>query len=262
MSRSSEPTRTGRRTSKDQEDERHRSRSPRKDKQQRGDSPRPRPKIEPDATPRPLSFAVFVRNRPMTEGDFIIKDPDVAVEFARQIFPPEVQQSMVERRDFEVFRDGIHGAVKWLYTAYDVSMHLQEARRESEKKDERNRSLEIRVEKAERELRELKNVQTSTSVASGQSKLVVVERVTQRTSSYEKGFQNGLKVGIEKTKQDLAEEVCRCENRGFKHDWIKALQTEEALEAVGIDSASPLYHHHYFPCSDFEIEKSDDEGAE
>ena len=96
----------------------------------------------------------------------------------------------------------------------------------------------------------------------GQSKLVVAKRVTERTSSYEKRFQDGLKVGIEKTKQDLAEEVCRCENRGFKHGWIKALQTEEALEAVGIDSASPLYHRHYFSYSDFEIEKSDDEGAE
>ena len=198
----------------------------------------------------------------MTEADSIIKDPDVAVEFARQIFPPEVQQSMVGRRDFEVFRDGIHGAVKGLYTAYEVGMRLREAQRESEKKDERNRSLEIRAEKAERELRELKNVQTSALVAAGQSKLVVAERVTRWTSSYEKGFQDGLKVGIEKTKQDLAEEVCRCENRGFKHGWIKALQTEESLEAVGIDSASPLYHRHYFPYSDFKIEKSDDEGAE
>ncbi|GMP48443.1 hypothetical protein CsSME_00015790 [Camellia sinensis var. sinensis] len=99
-------------------------------------------------------------------------------------------------------------------------------------------------------------------MATGQSKLVVEERVTQRTSGYEKGFQDGLKVGIEKSKRDLAEEVCRCENRGFKHGWIKALQTEKALEAVGIDSTSPLYHRHYLPYSDFEIERSDDESAE
>ncbi|GMP24850.1 hypothetical protein CsSME_00001977 [Camellia sinensis var. sinensis] len=168
---------------------------------------------------------------------------------------------MVGRQDFEVFRDSIHGAVKGPYTAHEVGMRLWETRRESEKKDERNRSLEIHAEKAECELRELKNVRMSASVAVDQSKLVV-ERVTQQTSGYEKGFQDGLKVGIEKTKRDLAEEVCRCENRGFKHGWIKALQTEEALEAMGIDSASPLYHRHYFPYFDFEIEKSDDEGAE
>ena len=63
----------------------------------------------------------------MTETDSIIKDPGVAVKFARQIFPPEVQQSMVRRQDFEVIRDGIHGAVKGLYTAYEIGMHLREA---------------------------------------------------------------------------------------------------------------------------------------
>ena len=105
----------------------------------------------------------------MTEADSIIKDPDVAVKFARQIFLSEVQQSMVRRRDFKVFRDGIHGAVKGLYTTCEVGMRLREARRESEKRDERNRSLEIRAEKADRELRELKNVQTSASVVAGQS---------------------------------------------------------------------------------------------
>lgn len=118
------------------------------------------------------------------------------------------------------------------------------------------------MEKAERELRELKNGRASASVSADQPKLVVAERGIQRTSGYEKGFQDGLKVGIEKTKQNLAEEVCRCENRGFKHGWIKALQTEGSLKAVGIDSALPLYHRHHFPYPDFEIEKSDDEGAE
>ena len=107
---------------------------------------------------------------------------------------------MVGRQDFEVFRDGIHGAVKGLYTAHEVGMRLREARRESEKREERNHSLEIHAKKAENELRELKNVQTSASVAAGQSKLVVEERMNQRTSGYEKGFQEGLKVGIEKTK--------------------------------------------------------------
>ena len=46
----------------------------------------------------------------MIEVDSIVRDPNVAVEFARQIFPPEVQQSMVGRQDYEVFREGIHEA--------------------------------------------------------------------------------------------------------------------------------------------------------
>lgn len=71
----------------------------------------------------------------MTEVDSVVNDPGVAVEFARQIFPPEVQQSMVGRQDFEVFREGIHGVVKGLYTAYEVGMRLRAARREIEKKD-------------------------------------------------------------------------------------------------------------------------------
>ena len=73
----------------------------------------------------------------MTEVDSIVQDPNVAVEFARQIFPPEVQQLMVGRQDYEVFREGIHGAVKGLYTAYEIGMRLRAARREMEKKEER-----------------------------------------------------------------------------------------------------------------------------
>ena len=58
-------------------------------KRQRESSPRPC--SEASGPPRPLSFAVFVDNKPMTEADSIIRDPNVAVEFARKIFPPEVQ---------------------------------------------------------------------------------------------------------------------------------------------------------------------------
>ena len=64
----------------------------------------------------------------MTEADSIIREPNVAVEFARQNFPPEVQQSMVGRQDYEVFREGIHEAVKGLYTAYEIGMRLRAAR--------------------------------------------------------------------------------------------------------------------------------------
>ena len=46
---------------------------------------------------------------------------------------------------------------------------------------------------------------------------------TARSVGYEKGFHDGRRVGIDKTKEKLAEEVCRCENRGFRHRWIKAL---------------------------------------
>ena len=73
----------------------------------------------------------------MIEADSIVRDPNVAVEFARQIFPPEVQQLMVGRQDFEVFREGIHGAVKGLYTTYEIGMRLRAARREIEQKNER-----------------------------------------------------------------------------------------------------------------------------
>ena len=100
MSRSDEPSRMGSRTSRDRErhqSPRRRSRSPRRDKQPQRKSPQPRPGRESDTTPRPLSFAVFVGNRPMTKADSIVRDSNVAVEFARQIFPPEVQQSMVGR---------------------------------------------------------------------------------------------------------------------------------------------------------------------
>ncbi|GMP66442.1 hypothetical protein CsSME_00026820 [Camellia sinensis var. sinensis] len=214
----------------------------------------------------------------MTEADSIVRDPNVAVEFARQIFPPEVQQSMVGRKDYEVFREGVHGAVKGLYTAYEIGMQLRTARREMEMKDERIRSLEARTEAAERKLRKTKAAQAQPA---GQGNPIVEERVTSRLISfaladrettsmfamenakgraYEKGFHEGRRVGIEKTKEKLAEEVCRCKNRGFRHGWIKASQAVEALRAAGIDSASPLYHCKRFPFSAFEVEKSDDEG--
>lgn len=92
----------------------------------------------------------------MTEANSIVRDPNVVVEFARQIFPPEVQQSMVGRQDYEVFREGVHGAVKGLYTVYEINMRLRAAHREMEKKDKRIRSLKARTEAIERELRKTK----------------------------------------------------------------------------------------------------------
>lgn len=58
----------------------------------------------------------------MTEADSIIRDPNVAVKFERQIFPPKVQQSMVGRADYEVFRESVHGAVKGLHISYEIGM--------------------------------------------------------------------------------------------------------------------------------------------
>lgn len=95
----------------------------------------------------------------MTEANSIVQDPNIAVKFARQIFPPKVQQSMVGQQDFEVFREGVHGAVKGLYTAYEIGMHLRTARRDIEQRDERIRKLEARIKKAERELRKVKSVE-------------------------------------------------------------------------------------------------------
>ncbi|GMP24258.1 hypothetical protein CsSME_00001586 [Camellia sinensis var. sinensis] len=83
---------------------------------------------------------------------------------------------------------------------------------------------------------------------------------TDKSRAYEKGFHDGRKVEIDKTKEKLADEVCRCENRGFKHGWIKALKVADALWAAGVDSASPLYQGHHFPFLAFEVEKNDDEG--
>ena len=76
-----------------------------------------------------------------------------------------------------------------------------------------------------------------------------------KARSYEKGFHEGQKIGIEKMKEKLAEEICRCENRGFKHGWTKALQ------AAGVDPASPLYQSYTFPFKAFEAEKTNDEGG-
>ncbi|GMP80918.1 hypothetical protein CsSME_00035835 [Camellia sinensis var. sinensis] len=113
MTRGGETMCTRSRTSREHEKcqfPHRRNRSPRREKQQRGSSPQPRPRGETSATLRPLSSTVFVGNKPMIEADSIMHDPNVAVEFARQIFPPEVQQSMVGRPDFKVFREGVHGA--------------------------------------------------------------------------------------------------------------------------------------------------------
>ena len=147
-----------------------------------------------------------------------------------------------------------------------------------EKKEERIRSLEAHAEAAERELRKTKAAQAQPA---GQGNPIVEERVTSRLISsaladretasmfalesakgraYEKGFHEGRRVEIEKTKEKLAEEVCRCENRGLRHGWIKASQAAEALRVASIESASPLYHSKHFPFSAFEVEKSDDEG--
>ncbi|GMP23080.1 hypothetical protein CsSME_00000815 [Camellia sinensis var. sinensis] len=158
-------------------------------------------------------------------------------------------------------------------------MRLRAARREIEQRDERIQSLEAHVEKAERELRKVK---AGGEQSAGKSNSIVEERVTQRlishaiadrdttsmfaiesakTRAYEKGFHVGRKVGIEKTREKLAEEVCRCENWGFRHGWIEALKAADALRAAGVQSASPLYHRCNLPFDAYEIEKSDDEGG-
>lgn len=207
----------------------------------------------------------------MTEADSIIRDPNVAVEFARQIFLPKVQQLMVGRSDYEVFQEVVHGAVKRLYTSYEIGMRLRATRREIEQKEGRIRSLEARAEKAENELRK---ANTSEAQSASQVNPIVTERVNWRivdhtiadrqmasmfaieaakNMSYEKGFHDGWRIGIDKTKEKLADEVCRCENRGFKHGWIKALQ------AVGVDSASPLYQKYTLPFEAFDAEKTNDE---
>ena len=66
---------------------------------------------------------------------------------------------MVGRQDYDVFREGIHGAAKGLYTAYEIGMRLRAAHRELEKKEERIQSLEARAEAAERELRKTRAAQ-------------------------------------------------------------------------------------------------------
>ncbi|GMP58122.1 hypothetical protein CsSME_00021908 [Camellia sinensis var. sinensis] len=158
-------------------------------------------------------------------------------------------------------------------------MCLRAARREIEQKDEIIRSLEARVEKAECELRKVK---AGGEQSAGKSNSIVEENVTQRlmshaiadrdtasmfaiksakTRAYEKGFHEGRKVGIEKTREKLTEEVCRCENREFLHGWIEALKAADTLRAAGVQLASPLYHHRNLPFDAYEIEKSDDEGG-
>lgn len=74
-----------------------------------------------------------------------------------------------------------------------------------------------------------------------------------RTQACEEGFFDGQTIGIEKTNEKLAEDVCRCENHGFKHGWVRALWD------VGVDSASPLYKEYKFPFKAFDAEKTNDE---
>ncbi|XP_028091552.1 chromatin-remodeling ATPase INO80-like [Camellia sinensis] len=146
-----------------------------------------------------------------------------------------------------------------------------------EERDDCIQKLEALVEKAERELRKIKSTgPQSTSHPNS----IVEEKITQRLindaligrntasmfaietariTTYEKGFHDGRKIKIQKTKEKLAEEVCRCENRGFKHGWIKALQQAESLRAAGLNLAFPLHQQNDLPVSAFEIEKSDDE---
>lgn len=210
MNRGGETTRMGNKTLRESEKRhspRHRSRSPKKEKQQRGNSPRSRG--ETSATPRPLSFSIFVGNKPMTEADSIIRDPNVAIEFARQIFSPEVQQSMVSRADYKVFREGVHGAVKGLYTSYEIGMHLRAARKDIEQRNACFQSLQAHMEKAENEM---KKASTFETYSTSQVNPIVAERVHRRimdhaiadretanmfaiefakARSYEKGFHDG-----------------------------------------------------------------------
>ncbi|XP_028071511.1 uncharacterized protein LOC114273894 [Camellia sinensis] len=160
---------------------------------------------------------------------------DALENYVEEILPPEVQQSMVGRADYELFQEGVHGAVKVLYTSYEIGMHLRTARREIEQRDAHIQSLQASAEKAENEL---KKANTSETHSASQVNPIVVEQVnlqildhviadretmsmfateSAKARPYEKGFHDGQKIGIEKMKEKLAKEVYRCKNRGFKH---------------------------------------------
>ncbi|KAF5933031.1 hypothetical protein HYC85_029202 [Camellia sinensis] len=220
MNRGGEPTRTGSRTLR----EREKCHSP--------------------------HHRIFIVNKSMTEANSIIRDLNVVVELARQIFQPEVQH-------------------------YKIGMRLRAARRDIEQRVPRIQTLQARAQKAEKEL---EKANTSETHSASQMNSNVTERVNRqildhtivdremtsmfaiesaKVRSYEKGFHDGRKIRIDKTKEKLDEEVCRCENREFKHGWIKTLQV------ASVDPTSPLYQSYTFPFEAFDAEKSDDEeGAE
>ncbi|XP_028112948.1 uncharacterized protein LOC114311069 [Camellia sinensis] len=65
--------------------------------------------------------------------------------------------------DYDVFPEGIHGAVTGLYTAYEIGKRLCAARWELEKKEERIRSLEAHAEATEHELRKTRAAQAQSA---------------------------------------------------------------------------------------------------
>lgn len=56
---------------------------------------------------------------------------------------------MANRVDYEVFREGIHEAVKGLYSSYEIGMRLRVAGKEIDHKNGRIRNLERRLKEAE-----------------------------------------------------------------------------------------------------------------
>ncbi|GMP65223.1 hypothetical protein CsSME_00026116 [Camellia sinensis var. sinensis] len=124
--------------------------------------------------PRPpclLSFSVFIGNKPITEADSIVYDLNVAVEFMRQIFSPEVHRPMATQADYDVFREGIHGAVRGLYSSYEIGMRLRSARKEIDHKEGRiwnlERQLKEAEEQAENEAQKAKIAEMKTAGATG-----------------------------------------------------------------------------------------------
>ena len=81
---------------------------------------------------------------------------------------------MVGWPDYNVFREDVHGAVKGLYSSYEIGMRLHAARREIKQKDSRIRSLEHRAEKVENELKKAKVSETQLA---NQTNSIVTERV-------------------------------------------------------------------------------------
>ena len=55
---------------------------------------------------------------------------------------------MVSRGDYEVFREGIHGAIRGLYSSYEVGMHLRAAQKNIEHKDGCIWNLERQLDEA------------------------------------------------------------------------------------------------------------------
>lgn len=63
----------------------------------------------------------------MIEDDSIVYHPNVVVEFTRQIFSSKVHQSMTNRGEYKVFKEGVYGIIKGLYNSYEVDMGLRVA---------------------------------------------------------------------------------------------------------------------------------------